>query len=75
MKRRHVLLPAAGTFRSPILLSPEIDTMDTDARNRTELIEAIRREYGEQYAPLKFLSGPEAGAAQARRAELLAALA
>jgi pyruvate formate-lyase activating enzyme-like uncharacterized protein len=49
--------------------------MDTDARNRTELIEAIRREYGEHYAPLKFLSGPEAGAAQARRAELLAALA
>jgi pyruvate formate-lyase activating enzyme-like uncharacterized protein len=49
--------------------------MDTAARNRTELIEANRREFGERYASLKFLSGPEAEAAQARRTELLAALA
>ncbi|HXV21597.1 MAG TPA: radical SAM protein [Desulfuromonadales bacterium] len=49
--------------------------MNIDTRNRTELIEANRREYGERYASLKFLSGPEAEAAQARRTELLAALA
>jgi uncharacterized protein len=63
------------TCHSPILLPPEIDKMDTDVRYRTELIEANRCEYGEHYAPLKFLSDPEVGAAQARRAELLAALA
>ena len=75
MKRCHGFPPATVIFSSPILLPPEIDKMDTYTSNRTELIEANRREYGERYAPLKFLSGPEAVAAQARRAELLAALA
>lgn len=49
--------------------------MDTDVRYRTELIEANRREYDERYALLKFLSGPEARAAQKLRTELLASLA
>jgi pyruvate formate-lyase activating enzyme-like uncharacterized protein len=49
--------------------------MDTDVRYRTDLIEANRREYGERYAALKFLSAAESASALARRAELLAALA
>jgi len=49
--------------------------MDTDLRYRTELIEANRREYGERYAPLKFLSAAESASALARRAELLADMA
>jgi len=48
--------------------------MNTDVRYRTGLIEANRREYGELYTPLKFLSAAESASALARRAELLAAL-
>jgi pyruvate formate-lyase activating enzyme-like uncharacterized protein len=49
--------------------------MDTDVRYRIDLIEANRREYGERYAPLKFLSAADSASALARRDELLAALA